>query len=224
MRHLPTHFVGVSPASHGKVKQRLGVGVKAGLDGCKNERSVGWGDTSMRRAIALMALIPTCALANQISDGRSFALLCVAEQSSGYSWVNNNWVPTTFKPPTYLLKKVDAASDPACKHNGKPVSTPPHIDSSDGLAFGYGTACYIWSRIGSDSLGTSCQETWARDKDAVPVLVRIVCSNFDDLDVRIFQKEVLFAESRTYAVFMDPTEKGERDTMVLQFGKCSFVS
>jgi len=160
----------------------------------------------MRRLFALIAFIPSCALGSQISDGRPFSLLCVAEQSGGFNWINDHWQQVLFKKATYLLKKVDDAN-----------CAPRKITTQS--KFGLGKGCYTWAEIGQNSqMASPCDEMWG-DKG----LMYVDNCGVDNFKVFIKPDTVIFVHILDQGVFEEPTN-GVRDSMVLEFGKCSFVN
>ena len=74
----------------------------------------------MHRILFLTVLIPSCAAAAQISDGRAFAFLCGVDMSEGFSWVKDHWEPARFHLNTYLVKKKNAIN------LAYPVNTDTH--------------------------------------------------------------------------------------------------
>jgi hypothetical protein len=167
--------------------------------------------------VMALFLLPCSAVAAQISDGRSFTLLCSTEVAGGFNWVDDHWEQARYKQSAYILRKKDTAKDDNCFY-GRLKSSPP--GPYDDLGFSSGKSCYSIGEVGEQPSETLCEEDWWKDEG----LHRITCSalNVQRLEVGLSSEEITFVETRTYSVFMKP-ENGKRDSMVLEIGKCSIL-
>lgn len=172
----------------------------------------------MHRLLVLIAFIPFSASADQINDGRLFSLLCATEMSGGFNWIKDHWQQAVYKPSTYILRKLNASKDAACIV-ARAVGNTGQTQFSDS-GYGESNGCYTWTEIGENpKAGLVCEEFWQKENG----LYRIQCGGYDDVTVSILSEEVIFVDTRTYSVFSTPIDD-ERDSMVLAFGKCSFVN
>ena len=105
-------------------------------------------------ALALAAVMPG-AVSAEITDSRPFSLRCVEEKSTGFNWVNKEWVQTNFKPSSYILSKLEPTSEP-CEDFQNELS--PSIERHTSMKT---TGCYMLKQVGEkDSLGDVCRESW----------------------------------------------------------------
>jgi hypothetical protein len=152
------------------------------------------------------------------------ATLCIEEKSTGFNWVNNQWVPTQFKVTRkYLVKKLpfESYKDFQAKTKNKLIfcNEPKETKISDeGNSFtGFVEVCYENKIVGEEStiLNMSmCSEYWSKGK-----LEKISCDKASP--PFFFHPDGQFIRFPWHSDIQRTAEN--KDSLALTVGSCSKV-
>jgi len=156
-----------------------------------------------------------------------YSSLCIAEDSTGFNWKNNNWKQTNFIPAKYIVNRVDPATVkvwqcPESKDRGDDYYSP----SSQSLnTFG----CYSIKRFGEDDFDRrfDCSERWStyekqndETNPKVKKLESVACN-----EASVFTRQFAFKPNGWFHTslfhFMLQRESTYKDSLSVSVGKCS---
>ena len=153
-----------------------------------------------------------------------FNAMCIAEDSVGFNWKNNQWNFTKFYPNKYIVQKIKVEQYKPGKdfpRSGFCINTiganEPFIDEKRKMKYVYG--CYNIRRHGDEFYGTSskkCMETWKKHRKGYK-LISVDCEKFK------LNPNGLFQSSRIPEDVSSNPDNDYKDSILVDHGTCSVL-
>jgi len=166
----------------------------------------------------ILIAVFTNALA-EINSNKTFNLLCIEEDSTGFIWKNNNWKQTVFTTDKYLVKKLRNSE----VFRGCESSFSPELDNKSSAVRDFSESCYEIKKFGEESfkiknkyIGASCGESWTRGTTSEQFNLEDVACN----DMQ-FKPNGWFHKSSARAGLQDTASS--KSTLSVSVGKCSIL-
>ena len=164
--------------------------------------------------------VPCQTRAEITESQKPFSMICVADKATGFNWKNDDWIYATFKPETYIIRKLDGRNE-SCSivEQERGEFTRPIVMSEP--KWGSAKRCYLRSAMGRKDplpIADRCEELWG-DSNGKLVLQTIFCQGTSSkYNVQI---DGAFVLTTTYGALM---KDQPRDSVILELEKCSVIN
>jgi len=162
--------------------------------------------------LLLCIFIITNLCADITNTKQTFTVLCIEDDSTGFSWKNMQWQQTKYTSSKYIIKKIKDSK----------YCSSEHLNKSSTDDYQYISGCYIGKRFGHNdlSIGHKQAEVWKLINKKY-ILVRV---NYSDVWLRLhFAPNGEFIQSLTRVNLLDGASKNYRDSISVSHGKCSII-
>jgi len=171
----------------------------------------------MRRVITSLIITVFSQVSHANEDNATlYSIICKGEQSTGFDWKDGNWKQVRFNPRTYLISKLKADDKhPLCV---KKSIFPPVLGAESKTYF---DQCYQMKIFGGKIIGPGldCTEIHKMVNNTDTVY-RVIC--YGQSPSIMFEVDGDFVYTSANAPFL-PDNSGQKDSLVIEIGKCAGV-